>query len=97
MGGSNEDSRPDASAGASPPELTIVIDDRLDALERALGTVRRRGMKFKVFSLARRDDRLVLVLRAEPDVPVPDRWIAELEALVDVKQVNVTGLTTGGC
>ena len=96
MGSSNEGSRAEVSGAASTPEITLVIDDQLGALERALGTVRRRGMKLTVSSLARQNDRLVLVFRADRDASVPDRWIAELEALVDVKQVDVTGLPTGG-
>ena len=75
---------------AAPPEVTLLIEDRLDALERALGTVRRRGMGLKVFSLARESDQLVLVFRADPDRAVLDRWIAELGALVDVRQVRVS-------
>lgn len=92
----DENSGAEASRRASTPEITLVIDDRLDALERTLGTVRRRGMKLEVSSLVRRQDLLVLVFRAAPDATVPNRWIAELEALVDVKSVNVTGLAAGG-
>jgi len=80
-------------AGAQQgPELTLVVADRLDALERTLGTVRRRGMTLKIHSLARSDDHLVLVFRAASEVAIPDRWIAELGALVDVKQVRVVGV-----
>lgn len=96
VGGPDENSRAEASRRASIPEITLVIDDRLDALERTLGTVRRRGMKLEVSSLVRRQDHLVLVFRAAPDAMVPNRWIAELEALVDVKKVDVTGLPTSG-
>ena len=72
------------------PEVELVITDRIDALERALGTVRRRQMTLKVFSLARRgDDELVLTLKGKQGVVLPDRWIAELGALVDVRQVKV--------
>lgn len=70
-------------------EVVIVLSDRLDALERALGTVRRRGMSLKVFSLSRRGDELVLTLRGDDGTAVPDRWIAELGALIDVRQVKV--------
>lgn len=72
------------------PEVEIVLVDRLDALERALGTVRRRQMTLKIFSLARKgSDELVLTLRGTEGVVLPDRWIAELGALVDVRQVKV--------
>lgn len=74
------------------PQIELVISDRLDALERALGTVRRRQMSFKVHSLVRRGGELVLVFRAEAGAPVPDRWLAELAALVDVRTVNVSDL-----
>ena len=74
------------------PEVVLTINDRLDALERALGTVRRRGMSLKVFSLVRRDEQLVLVLRADAGAPVPERWIAELGQLVDVRQIKVSGI-----
>ena len=70
-------------------QIELVITDRLDALERALGTVRRRGMSFQIQSLARRDGELVLVFRADPGAAIHDRWLAELAALVDVHQVNV--------
>jgi len=71
-------------------QIELVITDRLDALERALGTVRRRQMTFQVQSLARRDGELVLVFRADADAALPDRWLAELAALVDVSKVTVT-------
>ena len=71
------------------PQVELVITDRIDALERALGTVRRRGMTLKVYSVSRRGDDLVLTLRGDAGVVVPDRWIAELGALVDVRQVKV--------
>jgi len=74
------------------PEITLLIADRLDALERALGTVRRRGMRLEIQSLAREDGRLVLTFRGTPDAVIPDRWLAELGALVDVEQVRVSGL-----
>ena len=73
------------------PEVTLLVNDRLDALERLLGTVRRRGMSFKIHSLVRKDDHLVVVFRAEPSAVIPDRWIAELGALVDVRKVQVAG------
>lgn len=74
------------------PEVVLTIADRLDALERALGTVRRRQMTLQVHSLTRRDGALVLTLRAETGAVVPDRWIAELAALVDVSQIKVAGV-----
>lgn len=77
------------SENDATPEVLIVLSDRLDALERAIGTVRRRGMSLKVFSLSRRDDELVLTLRGDVGTTVPDRWLAELDALVDVRQVKV--------
>jgi hypothetical protein len=80
------ESGPESGTGA---EIELVISDRLDALERALGTVRRRGMTFKVHSLARRGGELVLVFRADAGAVLPDRWLAELAALVDVRQVKV--------
>ena len=55
---------PPLESGPSP-EVVIVLSDRLDALERALGTVRRRGMSLKVYSLSRQDDELVLTLRGD--------------------------------
>lgn len=73
-------------------EIEIVLSDRLDALERALGTVRRRQMTFQVHSLARRDGELVLVFRTAPGSTIHERWLAELGALVDVRQVNVAKL-----
>jgi acetolactate synthase regulatory subunit len=71
------------------PEVVLVLVDRLDALERALGTVRRRGMSLKVLTLSRWGDELILVLRGGTGAPVPDRWVAELGALVDVRHVRV--------
>ena len=79
---------PPSKSGPSS-EVVIVLSDRLDALERALGTVRRRGMSLRVFSLSRLDDELVLTLRGDVGATVPDRWLAELGALVDVRQVKV--------
>ena len=73
------------------PQIELVISDRLDALERALGTVRRRKMTLKVYSVSRRGDDLVLTLAGDPGAVVPDRWIAELGALVDVRTVKVAG------
>jgi acetolactate synthase regulatory subunit len=78
------------SENGATPEVVIVLSDRLDALERAFGTVRRRGMSLKVFSLSRRDDELVITLRGDVGATVPDRWLAELDALVDVRQVKVS-------
>ena len=84
---------PPSKNGANPDrgarQIELVITDRLDALERALGTVRRRGMTFKVHSLLRRGSELVLVLRSDAGAVLPYRWLAELAALVDVRQVNV--------
>ena len=74
------------------PQIVLVLNDRLDALERALGTVRRRGMGVQVHSLTRRGGELVLKFRAAPGATVHDRWLAELAALVDVRQVNVAKL-----
>jgi hypothetical protein len=74
------------------PQVELVISDRLDALERALGTVRRRGMTLNVHSLVRRGGQLVLVFRAAPGATVHERWLAELAALVDVSEVNVSNL-----
>ena len=74
------------------PQVEIVLVDRLDALERALGTVRRRQMTLQIHSLARRaPDELVVTFRGTGSVALPDRWIAELGALVDVRQVKVDG------
>ena len=42
--------------GAPGPEVTLLVADRLDALERLLGTVRRRGMSLRIHSLARKDE-----------------------------------------
>jgi hypothetical protein len=67
----------------------LVLSDRLDALERAIGTVRRRGMALKVLSVASKSGELVLVLRGDPGASIPRRWIAELGALVDVRQISV--------
>lgn len=80
---------PEKAVQPGGSEIEIVLCDRLDALERALGTVRRRGMGLQVHSLARRDGELVLVFRADPGATVHERWLAELGALVDVRQVNV--------
>jgi hypothetical protein len=92
----SKNGRAHSTNGASPdieglngPEVEIVIADRIDALERALGTVRRRMMTLKVFSLSRRGGEFVLTLRGDEGVVLPDRWIAELGALVDVRQVKV--------
>ena len=79
---------PPSKSGPSP-EVVVVLSDRLDALERTIGTVRRRGMSLEVFSLSRQDDELVLTLRGDVGATVPDRWLAELSALVDVRQVKV--------
>ena len=76
----------------SGPEVTLFINDRLDAIERALGTVRRRQMTLRIASLTRRADDLVLVFRADQGARIPQRWIAELSALVDVRQVRVRGI-----
>jgi hypothetical protein len=78
-----------AVRAAKGARIELVISDRLDALERALGTVRRRQMTLQVHSLTRRDGELVLVFHAAPGAALPDRWLAELAALVDVRQVNV--------
>lgn len=71
------------------PQVELFLCDRLDALERALGTVRRRGMTMSIQSLVRRGDELVLTFRVEAGKPLHDRWLAELAALVDVRKVNV--------
>ncbi len=76
------------------PEVILTIADRLDALERAIGTVRRRGMTLRVHSLARQGGELVLVLRAETGAFVPERWIAELAALVDVSTIKTHNPTS---
>ena len=78
-----------AARSSQGAQVELVISDRLDALERAIGTVRRRQMTLHVQSLVRRDGQLVLVFRAEPGAALPDRWLAELAALVDVREVNV--------
>jgi acetolactate synthase regulatory subunit len=70
-------------------QIELVITDRIDALERALGTVRRRGMAFRVHSLVRRGGELVLVFHVDASATVPDRWLAELSSLVDVHKVSV--------
>ena len=88
---SKNGTNPGSETAAGVPEVTLLVNDRLDALERLLGTVRRRGMSFKIHSLVRKDDHLVLVFRAEPNAVIPDRWIAELGALVDVRKVQVAG------
>jgi acetolactate synthase regulatory subunit len=79
---------PTSKSGPSP-EVVVVLSDRLDALERAIGTVRRRGMSLEVFSVSRQDDELVLTLRGDVGTTVPDRWLAELDTLVDVRQVKM--------
>ena len=79
---------PPSKSGPSP-EVVVVLSDRLDALERAIGTVRRRGMSLEVFSVSRQDDELVLTLRGDVGTTVPDRWLAELGTLVDVRQVKM--------
>lgn len=84
-----------AAAGPAPgPEVVLVVRDRADSLERVFGTVRRRSMDLKVLSLGRFGDDLVLVLRSEGSDPVPDRWLAELESLVDVHHVRVATTPT---
>ena len=88
---SKNGTNPAGETAAGVPEVTLLVNDRLDALERLLGTVRRRGMSFQIHSLVRKDDHLVLVFRAEPNAVIPDRWIAELGALVDVRKVQVAG------
>ncbi len=84
---------PDKKLGGTPtgPEVTLLINDRLDALERAVGTVRRRQMSLRISSLTRRDDHLVLVFCADVGSVIPERWVAELGALVDVRSVDVAG------
>jgi acetolactate synthase regulatory subunit len=81
-----------AGEGAPGPEVTLEVNDRLDALERLLGTVRRRQMTLRIHSLARKDDHLVLVFRADSNAVIPERWIAELGTLVDVRRVQVAGM-----
>ena len=81
-----------AGEAAPGPEVTLLVNDRLDALERLLGTVRRRQMTFRIHSLTRKDDHLVVVFRAEPNAVIPERWIAELGTLVDVRKVQVAGM-----
>jgi hypothetical protein len=49
-------------------QIELVITDRLDALERALGTVRRRQMTFQVQSLA-----VVTASSCWSSVPTPTR------------------------
>lgn len=88
-GSPSKNGRASESALPPGPEVVLVVTDRLDALERALGTVRRRGMALKVLSLNRRGDELELVLRGATGMPVPDRWIAELGTLVDVRHIRV--------
>lgn len=85
---------PEADAEVTGPRVTLLVADRLDALERTLGTVRRRGMCLKIHSLVRREDRLQLVFRAAPEAVIPERWIAELAALVDVDEVEVAGVAS---
>ena len=85
----SKNGEPPSKSGPSP-HVVIVLSDRLDALERAIGTVRRRRMSLEVFSLSRQGDELVLTLRGDGGATIPDRWLAELGALVDVRQVNVT-------
>jgi hypothetical protein len=92
--GSSNGGSPSKNGGSDKteagPKVELILCDRLDALERALGTVRRRQMTFTIQSLARHGDaELVLTFRADPGKPVPERWLAELAALVDVRQVNV--------
>ena len=88
----NGGSEKSAEAPHDGPEVVLVLCDRLDALERLVGTVRRRGMTLRVHSLVRRGEDLVMVLRADRGVAVPDRWIAELGALHDVSEIKVTGI-----
>jgi hypothetical protein len=91
---SKNGTNPAGEAAPAVAEVTLLVNDRLDALERLLGTVRRRGMSFKIHSLVRKDDHLVLVFRAEPNTVIPDRWIAELGGLVDVRRVQVADSPT---
>ena len=91
-GGAETSPHGTSSRGGPDTEIEIVLTDRLDALERALGTVRRRGMTMQVHSLGRRGGELVLKFRAEAGATVHERWLAELAALVDVRQVNVAKL-----
>jgi hypothetical protein len=97
--GPEKPAEPDPKAGMQSrtqsrkgSQVELVITDRLDALERALGTVRRRQMTLQVHSLVRRDGELVLVFRADAGAVLHERWLAELAALVDVRQVNVAEL-----
>lgn len=82
---------PERGQAPSVPEVTLLINDRLDALERALGTVRRRQMSLRISSLTRRGDHLVLVFSADAGSAIPERWVAELGELVDVRRVDVAG------
>jgi hypothetical protein len=49
-------------------------------------------MTFRIHSLVRKDDHLVVVFRAEPNAVIPERWIAELGTLVDVRKVQIAGM-----
>jgi hypothetical protein len=49
-------------------------------------------MSLAVFSLFRQDDDLVLTLRGDGGATIPDRWLEELVALMDVRQVKVAVL-----
>jgi hypothetical protein len=78
-----------APRAAPGPEVVLVVRDTADSLERVFGTVRRRAMDLRVLSLGRFGSDLVVVLRSEKSDPVPARWLAELEGLVDVHHVRV--------
>lgn len=80
----------DASDGTSVPEVHLVVADRLDALERAVGTIRRRRMTLALDSVHRRDSALHLIFRAEPGTLIRARWLAELADLEDVREVRST-------
>lgn len=78
---------------ARRPEVVLVVRDKAGALERVFGTMRRRRMALQTISMARFGEDLVIVLRSEAS-SVPDRWLAELEGLWDVRDVRVTSFST---
>jgi acetolactate synthase small subunit len=76
----------------STREVVVRLRDRPAAIERFFGTIRRRGMALEPLTMAPLGpDGLLIVLRLTGDGGEVPRWMAELEELVDVAEVRLSG------
>ena len=70
----------------------VRVQDRPGALERVLGTIRRKALKVeKVSFFPALQGIYELLLRTSPSGPPPFRVKAELESLLDVQEVRSLG------